>query len=321
MFVPHFVCVFTSSTHSHLHSFFLPSFSSVTEHHIAPANVKWKLTLPSLTGALKLNYTGARKTANQRVEEILVQAESNSKKSAHFWDDPRRRGKGARLAKLYNGNMDDPLIKRSVRQSHDEATPGDPGSTLQSISSLDDLASANSTALNRTAIPYHPRHLTTALEKLKLAASRYDEHAAHALKSCLEKVMYPDVLHDLIFRTFMVKLQLPECQAVIDHFDRDGSGILDYSEFLNCFLRLSFEQKGIARIDSEYTANKIRAKLEDFDRKARYVEGPVRWWQEQGESATNRGGRCLTLKGWSLKQPARSFCAGRFVPVALSWSL
>jgi hypothetical protein len=239
------------------------------DSHEPTLNMAYTLNLPSLTGALRQTMPGMRKTANQRIEEILVEAEHNSKKSANFWN-PAKKTKALRLAKLYNGNASDPIIKQSVRRSlDDDPSSDDVGSgvtSLRSLASLSDLASASAASQHREPILYSKWHLESALEKLRRAAARYDEHASKRLKSFEEKLIHPDVLHDLIFRVFMVKLSLPECQAVIDHFDRDASGVLDYAEFLNCFFRIASEQKRDSNNDNKYTATKMRSKIEKFDK-------------------------------------------------------
>jgi len=57
-------------------------------------------TLPiSLPSLVRSTVRGQKKTANQRVEEILLEAAAEKKKSAHFWDDKRRIKKAQRLSR------------------------------------------------------------------------------------------------------------------------------------------------------------------------------------------------------------------------------
>ncbi|GMH57144.1 hypothetical protein TrST_g13314 [Triparma strigata] len=227
---------------------------------------QFKLNLPSLNATTTRK---PKKTANQRVQEILQEAESDAKKSAHFWDDPRRIVKAQRLAKLYNGNIGDGHIRKSVEKRTDDEVPdkGFVGGYRNGLNLFGEEAQTQKTRV-RDKINFTRRDLEVAHEKLKHAAERFDEHTSRRLKSFDEKEIFADDLQDLLFRIFLVKTTLPECAALIHDFDADDSGSVDYGEFLTSFFRLSVEHKQELSLEADYTSHKVRDKMKAKEKKA-----------------------------------------------------
>jgi Ca2+-binding EF-hand superfamily protein len=85
----------------------------------------------------------------------------------------------------------------------------------------------------------------TALEKITKAAIKYDKN--HPSAPCLDgfggAFMTPYVFKDMLFRAFHIKLSPKELGATMKHFDKDLSGTVDCSEFLNSFFRLGFQKR------------------------------------------------------------------------------
>ena len=206
------------------------------------------VVLPSLSQSRVRRVT---KTANQRIEEILVSAEESKKKSAHFWDDPKRIAKAQRLAKLYNGNIDDGIIKSSVQRRH----------------LLDSSNDVNVNNMSGRVSPslrggFKKSHLTSAREKLKIAAQNFNDSASNALKRFEEKELFPEDLQDLLYRVFLLKFTIAECVAIVAEFDKDNSGSVNYAEFLTSFLRLAFNNKTEMTLEQDYTSQMAREKME-----------------------------------------------------------
>ena len=63
----------------------------------ATATMTMNVLLPSLIRSKSTREH--KKTTNQRVDEILLEAAAEKKKSAHFWDDTRRVKKALRCAR------------------------------------------------------------------------------------------------------------------------------------------------------------------------------------------------------------------------------
>jgi len=85
----------------------------------------------------------------------------------------------------------------------------------------------------------------SALEKMTDSAVKYDKNHASSvsLVGFEGAFMTPYVFKDMIFRTFGIKLTPKELGALMKHFDKDGDGTVDCSEFLNSFFRLGFEKR------------------------------------------------------------------------------
>jgi hypothetical protein len=103
--------------------------------------------------------------------------------------------------------------------------------------------------------------LTNLLPSPRLPRS-YDDFTSAALRRFDDKDIYPPVLQDLLFRVFMIKFTLPECAAIVSDFDKDGSGSVDYSEFLTSFFRVAFAHKQELALEQDYAAHKVRDKME-----------------------------------------------------------
>ncbi|GMH84975.1 hypothetical protein TL16_g10084 [Triparma laevis f. inornata] len=225
----------------------------------------FKLNLPSLNAT---NTRKPKKTANQRVQEILQAAESDKKKSAHFWDDPKRIVKAQRLAKLYNGNIGDGLIRKSVEKRTDDEIGPDGGFSANFRNGLNLFGEEVQTNKTRKPVPFTRKDLEAAHEKLKHAAERFDEHTSKRLKSFDDKEIHADALQDLLFRIFLVKTTIQECAALIHDFDADNSGTVDYGEFLTSFFRLALVHKEELSLEADYTSHKVRDKMKAKEKKA-----------------------------------------------------
>jgi hypothetical protein len=142
---------------------------------------------------------------------------------------------------LYNGNIEDPIIKRSVQKRTDDEKDGAPDGSFFVLPG--NHSDAGSIRTVRDPIPFNKSHLRSAKEKMNLASEKYDEFTSDALRRFDDKEIYPEVLQDLLFRVFMVKFSLPECAAIVSDVDKDNSGSLDYAEFLTSFFHLAFNHK------------------------------------------------------------------------------
>jgi Ca2+-binding EF-hand superfamily protein len=92
---------------------------------------------------------------------------------------------------------------------------------------------------------YTEEDRVNALEKMTAAAIKYDKNHASAvsLVGFEGAFMSPYVFKDQIFRTFGIKLTPKELGALMKHFDRDGDGTVDCSEFLLAFFKLGFDKR------------------------------------------------------------------------------
>ena len=104
--------------------------------------------------------------------------------------------------------------------------------------------------------------MKTGLKKMAKAADRYDKATSVGLKSFDEKEITAFALQDLMYRVFMTKLTASESSALIDHFDKDGSGTVDYAEFLISFFQLASKQKEKTLLENEYNTRLVRQKVE-----------------------------------------------------------
>ena len=178
--------------------------------------------------------------------------------------------KAHRLAKLYNGNMNDPMIKESVQRKTDDEVPDDNSSGKFGRKNLygeDPARAAAASGVNREPVPFSLQHLQSAKEKMKHAAERFDEHTSARLKSFDSKEIYADDLQDLLFRIFLIKMSPPECSALVHEFDNDGSGSVDYGEFLTAFFRLAHEHKQDLTLEADYMSHKVRKRIAKEDAK------------------------------------------------------
>jgi Ca2+-binding EF-hand superfamily protein len=85
----------------------------------------------------------------------------------------------------------------------------------------------------------------TALGKMTVAASKYDKNhpSSVGLDGFSGKFVTPVVFKELLRRTFNLKLLPKELGALVQHFDKDGEGTVDCTEFLNVFFKLGYDER------------------------------------------------------------------------------
>jgi len=171
---------------------------------------------------------------------------------------------------LYNGNFDDKNIKQSVTRKFGKtaSSTASQGPNFSASSTLNPKFSlsfnpSNSQTLENTlnSIPFTRHDVKSGLKKMTQAADRYDKSTSIGLKAFDEKEITPLALQDLMFRVFMTKLSSAEASGLIDHFDKDNSGTVDYAEFLIAFFQLASQQKEKTMLEIEYNTMVARDKM------------------------------------------------------------
>ncbi len=112
---------------------------------------------------------------------------------------------------------------------------------------------------------YEQEDRDSALAKMTAAATKYDKShpSSVGLDGFMGRFVTPGMFKELLRRTFNLKLLPKELGALVQHFDKDGAGTVDCSEFLNVFFKLGYDER--CRWHSEQIQKQRKASA---DRKA-----------------------------------------------------
>jgi hypothetical protein len=88
------------------------------------------------------------------------------------------------------------------------------------------------------------------LQKISKRAKVYQVGPFSGLQAFEASSMSPRTFREQLRRNFNLYTNAGEMQALIDHFDIDGNGIIDTMEFLTTFLKLGMARSLFVRLDS-----------------------------------------------------------------------
>lgn len=103
----------------------------------------------------------------------------------------------------------------------------------------------------------------SALRKMTETASKFSKNhtSSASLQGFEGAFLSPYLFKDLLYRSFRLKLKPKEFAALVKHFDTDGNGTINCSEFLHVFFKLGLDEREKwhrAQLETQRLATKQR---------------------------------------------------------------
>uniref|UniRef100_A0A7S1XWY9 EF-hand domain-containing protein n=1 Tax=Phaeomonas parva TaxID=124430 RepID=A0A7S1XWY9_9STRA len=210
--------------------------------------------------ALEFNFADAgepRRTTNEKYQALLEDMKRSSDHRREL--TPRGVAEGRRLASLYGSSMASNHVRhRAVNVSRvykkvPRKSMGDHGNRLDA---------------KEEKVPYTRHDLDTALHKVSDAAGKLEWSEENPFKNFEKLELDVSDLRDLFFKNFRLRLTIAEASALLDFFDHDDNGGVDYAEFLTTFLKLNVSER--EKQHKQQVLDGIRAQERIARFKARY---------------------------------------------------